>query len=363
MVELNAYEWLLAEGAVEVGGVFRRVMDLVLGAGGPPLLVEQRSWLEALARHPLKLYEVQEAVPGEGVRVKEVVSKGSAPVWVQERSASQNLVRWEILGARLIEVGEDRWEFSGGVYPLVRESLPVLIRRLRAVERKGGGASSTIIDAWLEHLTAPPRPAPKLVDARTGDALLLVTDHYRVKDWDGLAARLAAQPDVEGNRRDGWVRYLDDEDELLRSIRYAVNLGKGRDRIEIFARTRNRAEEAASWFQEVAGDAAVFMTRAMTDPAALFTQRREQPRQQAPEASPRLPQGTLEHLYRRWADEPVPALGNRTPRQAVRTAAGREKVVNLLKDYERHDRRRARQEGHEPASWRFLWDKLGLTPE
>ena len=34
-----------------------------------------------------------------------------------------------------------------------------------------------------------------------------------------------------------------------------------------------------------------------------------------------------------WLDTKVPALGNRTPRQAARTAAGRERLAALLADY------------------------------
>jgi hypothetical protein len=37
----------------------------------------------------------------------------------------------------------------------------------------------------------------------------------------------------------------------------------------------------------------------------------------------------LEHM-RGWLDEPVPALGNKTPRQAVRTARGRDAVTHSL---------------------------------
>ena len=36
---------------------------------------------------------------------------------------------------------------------------------------------------------------------------MLTTDHYRVTDWQALEALLAAQPDVEGDRKKGWGRF------------------------------------------------------------------------------------------------------------------------------------------------------------
>ena len=35
-----------------------------------------------------------------------------------------------------------------------------------------------------------------------------------------------------------------------------------------------------------------------------------------------------------WVDQPVPALNNRTPREAARSAGGRERLEALLADFE-----------------------------
>ena len=45
--------------------------------------------------------------------------------------------------------------------------------------------------------------------------------------------------------------------------------------------------------------------------------------------------------YAAWLDQPLPALNHRTPRECVRTAAGRAEVDLLLKDME-HMEQRAR---------------------
>lgn len=55
--------------------------------------------------------------------------------------------------------------------------------------------------------------------------------------------------------------------------------------------------------------------------------------------------------YAGWLDESIPALGNRTPRAAARTRAGRAKLVALLDDFERG-------EANLPAAERADFDEL-----
>ena len=360
MTYANANEWFVAEGEIELRGERRRAVDLVLGPGGPLFTVEVRQWLEGLAAHPLRLYEVQETLPGEGLWVKDV-SAGRAPrQWVRERSASQSLLRWEILGARLVPVGEE-WQLSGAVYPIPRAQLQGLRTGMRVAARAGGRSSAPIIATWLWLLTAPPAPLPELRDAGSGDALLLVTDHYEVTDWEELAAALARQPDVEGSRERGWGWLEGDAEQPFRRSKLAINPGKTADRVEVFARTRRMAEQGKAWLQQVAGHALVHRARELTAPVAAL--RQPPPAAVARPAPIQLPPEIHEELYRHWADQPVPALGGLSPRQAIRTPGGRREVVDLLKEHELQDQHSAREQGLEPASWRFLWEQLGLSPK
>ena len=75
----------------------------------------------------------------------------------------------------------------------------------------------------------------------------------------------------------------------------------------------------------------------------------------------RITHESLENHYRRQLDEPIPILGDITPRQATKTAKGREKVVAWLKRLENQ------LASHEPSgpmagydvAW--LWEELGVT--
>ncbi|MFQ5418299.1 MAG: hypothetical protein ACE5FL_14835, partial [Myxococcota bacterium] len=61
--------------------------------------------------------------------------------------------------------------------------------------------------------------------------------------------------------------------------------------------------------------------------------------------------------YAEWPDQIIPALGDRSPREAVRTAQGRGAVDVLLKDMENRERR---LEGADAFDFGALRRELGL---
>lgn len=62
----------------------------------------------------------------------------------------------------------------------------------------------------------------------------------------------------------------------------------------------------------------------------------------------------------RWIEEPLVSLGNRSPRNALRTAAGQRAVVELLKAYENQNSHHVRLFGGEIFEFEPLWGLLGL---
>ena len=68
----------------------------------------------------------------------------------------------------------------------------------------------------------------------------------------------------------------------------------------------------------------------------------------------------LHRAYAKWADEPIPALGDKTPRQAIATPAGLERVKGLLRSYENSEQRMAADQGRREISYAFLWDAVSL---
>ena len=63
----------------------------------------------------------------------------------------------------------------------------------------------------------------------------------------------------------------------------------------------------------------------------------------------------------RWTDEPISALDGRTPRQAITTPSGLERVKGLLREYEEGERQQSAAQGRPAVSYQFLWDALGIS--
>ncbi len=364
MLDINGRELVLAEGDLELETGSVRCLDLVFGPGGPLLDAVQRTYLEKLGRRPLGLYEVVESKPGEGFRLRDLLDEDEPVRWVVERSGSQGAGAAEgsVLAARLIP--GPSWKMSGAVYPFPEMHVLPVLQKLRsdpdaAVDPES--RSTILVDAWLGIFSMP---APRLVDASTGEETLLVNDHYRVVDWSGLEAALTAEPDVEEAAGGGWVR-LEDPQAAGRRPRLAINRRK-KDRIEAFARTRTLADDGRAWLERVAGDSLRWITREITDPTNVWDRRFDTPREPSPPAldPADLPAGfhqqLHEQLYREWPDEPVPALGDQTPRQAMKTPAGHRQVVSLLESYDRAEKGKARAEGRPPVDFGFLRQEIGL---
>ena len=68
----------------------------------------------------------------------------------------------------------------------------------------------------------------------------------------------------------------------------------------------------------------------------------------------------LDQHYRKALDEPIPALGNKTPRQCTRTKSGKKKVIAWLKYMENQEYRKASQSDGIPYDFSWMWNELGL---
>ena len=376
MLRVNIGDWLLAEACIEVEGQRRRLVDLALGPGGVLLSAEDRAWVERIASQPMGLYEVVAVDPGKGVEVKDLLDPEGRVLWVVERSGSKSLDPWTVLGARVVE-DEGEWVFSGGLYPLEPQEGLECLRRIRAElagrpvrsHDEGRIVRRVVVEAWIQRIIAAVRPPVlRFGDLQTGEPLVFVTDHYRVRDWDALEERLAGRDDVEGDREEGWSWLEGSPGDDLRRIRAALT-PKGGDRLEVFARTLARADEARAWLEGLAGDLVTHRVRDTVDPMTAMKRARGKPPAKPPE--PELPPDVLEELreravkqyYENWADQPIPALGGKTPREAVQTPEGREAVVALLKSYDQKEAERVRREGGRPMDFGFLWKQVGLERE
>ncbi len=372
-VMLNAMEWLLADGVIEYQGEAWETSELLLGPGGPALTTDERRWLQSLVGQPLRLYEVLETSPGEGMLLKDVLAPSRPAVYVQEKSGSCYFDPYDLVAVRIVPLN-GLHQLSGAVYPIPRASGLDLIAELRdeleglpSDDPAAKAITGTIIPYhWLELLLFPSE-MPELLDATTRDLILLVTDHYRVHDWDALAAALASQPDIEGGRDEGWDRTFEGDDGLPRTS-LAINLSKKPDGIEVFYRTQQYADQGRPWLEALAGASIGFLTREIADPkGAMSKAGPDAPKKLSkaidelpPEAVAQALQQYIHRLYADWADSPLQVLDGKSPREMIGTAEGLERVRFLLRTYEHGEAQQARDQQREPVSYAFLWKELGI---
>jgi hypothetical protein len=78
----------------------------------------------------------------------------------------------------------------------------------------------------------------------------------------------------------------------------------------------------------------------------------------SPEEERAITRDFMDKHYARVLDEKVPVLGNRTPRQAAKTKAGRAELVEWLKYLENANARNEALAGYD-TSW--IWEELGIS--
>jgi hypothetical protein len=368
IVHINAMEWLLAEGTMKIRRKRVRFMDLILGEGGPTLDAFLRDYLEKMAGQSMSLYEVDETTPGEGIWLVDTLSPEWERIWVEERAASRTFQPGEAFATRIVPT--EPKVMSGSSYFFYRtEYLQLRGEILKGPKDENervesSWVSTCIIKNWLLQLVAPSKP--EIVDA-SGEPVMLTTIHYRVKDWKLFKKALHNQPDVVGDEEDGWARLENPGSEASRVL-CAVNRLK-ENHIELFAPTQSSAEKGKRWLEKITEGTIEMISGSETDPTRdLGDTKKIEAEGPAPDFLADLTEQEKSDLYDRiyhkmyenWADELIPALGGRTPRQAVKTAKGKREVIELLRSYELGELEHAQMERRSPTGLAFLWEELGL---
>jgi hypothetical protein len=347
----------------------RTVAEAFLETAGRALPSRQRVLLERLSKARLRLYEVEEVRPEEGLRLVDLRSGES--VFVRERSATRQLQRWDILGVRVAPDEDGVLRLDGGVYFFAPEAKSNLLDHLRKEERKLRRRNEALDDDDLFRHFAPivhslwlaqalPPPKPRIVTAE-GDPLVFGKCVFDVLDERALRTALDRHGELVAEPDGGYLWVEDSRDGFTRT------LGEIRledRRLTLNVTSRQRAERGQALLAKTAGDAIRHratryesLASAMKARASAPAMPEETPIQSA-EAARILAEFKHGH-YRAWVDVPVPALGGRTPRHASRLKTVRPRLIDLLKEMENLEARTATSES--PAyDFGWMWGELGL---
>ena len=387
----------------------RNVVDEYLARRGWLEKRQATRYLQAVRDSTPSLYEVVALDPGRAVTVRDLVRE-TDPVKVPDPYVSEALALWDCFVARL--VGSDRTRrFGVSLLPFPRELVRMCLedltritkdlpKRLRREARKQGKkVDVSDLDAREFLLRSPMGPvfftnlfvSWHVRHAEAGPPGLRNTDdepfvpstvRFPITGSDAaVAATLDAVPEFDRADADefrwSWqgrelpTLKLPKEiagDDAEAGVGH-LTLGQAEivdGALLLHVNSVERAERGRDLLASRLGPLVGNPLTSHEDPAAQL--------QAAPEAPPSEPEGTgippevmeavlgahLEQHYRQVLDEPVPMLGNRSPRRAMKTKKGRAAVIEWLKDIENVESRTALQQGRRPVDLSWLWEELGI---
>jgi hypothetical protein len=348
----------------------RRVIDLFLERQGRSLDPAERAYLERVRESHLSLYSVIEIAPGRGLHVQELSTRRR--LFVHERTATeQQLVQWDILGARIVPDEDGRLRFEGALYLYPADAKRDLLRVFRAYRRdyRRNFPHETegeflrrhgmiFHHAWLDLVVF--RPLPTIVTAE-GDEMLLANVVFDVTDADAVRTALAADAAAQV-ADDGTVEWIEPDGDLTRAL--------GVFRIEghrgvLETTSRRRAGRGRAWLEAAAGHALSYKTTTLQSVESALRERRTAPAPASPvdvlpEELARVMREMQDRHYRDWLDTQIPALRGKTPREAARSASLRPLLIDLLRTMENHQARDV-QRGQPGYDMTWLWSELGIA--
>jgi hypothetical protein len=369
------------------------IADLYLKRRGWKETALNRAYIAGLRDAAVSLYEVSEIKRGESMLLRNLLAD-EAPVKVREKSATQSLKPWDRIAVRVVPE-RDHHVISGALLPFSREASDLLIdgmrRALKLGRRKELRLSTDQLrrcaplfaSAWLfAYLPKSLAPEAPHVTNSEGDELLFHDLRFPfaagVRQIE-VADLLAKMPAFEPAGPKFW-NWLEPEapkgfgskkgialDQTMSGARVLGTLEMTGKALILSVNSAQRAEWGMALIKDKFGDLLKSpLTTIRTVEQRMAERSGDRERQASADVPPDVARQILhDHLdrhYRDTLDQPVPALSGKTPRQAVRTAAGRRKTVEWLKLIEN---RSAAQQGTPLAEYDFgwMWDELGLAEE
>lgn len=389
----------------------RNIIDDYLKRRGWRESVSGRRYLQQLRDSVLSLYEVVAVSPGKHCDLRDLVRDGDT-IRVLEHMGTQNMVKWDRIAARVLE-SHGGHQFSGGILPFPQEASLKLLKVLgnsrkrfdkelaRVADKETAAkvaaaedlddlflrdAAPAFTTLWLTHtLESLHAPLPEMVN-RDGEPLLFTETRFAflAEQFDAIARRLDAAPEWERDHPDEhtWVWFpetpagdskpqrgmaLDTLQDGQRPISGNLELKPGV--LTLSTNSMERAERGKTALEALLHGLIGPALSKLQTPEQLLTKQDSRHRDnvdQAPRDTPdpamaaELIRDMLDQHYRQCLDQPIPMLGNKTPRQCAKSKKGREKVIDWLKHLENSEQRRAASQGQAPYDSRWMWEELKL---
>jgi hypothetical protein len=365
----------------------RNVVNDYLKRRGFRETTSTRAYMNGLRKSVMSLYEVSELRPGVSFLARDLI-RGGEPVLVHEKSGSRQLKPWDRVAARLVTVGP-KTLIAGGILPFDHEGANAFLEIVRERERALGpnegalvGLAPLFTTAWLaarlDGILNPNLPVLRNTD---GDPILFTTIRYPLLKgakaaavraaldrgpgfhrettafWNWLGDAPPASPAKTGDRGLTIGSWTPDGSTVLGTI----ELKRGRVILEVNSKERAATGQGllADLLDGLAGEPQI-TARTLEELQAGASS--DQPAEDTPALPPEFQQALqkewLDKYYRALLDQPVPMLGNRTPRELARSMEI-DPLAAWLKVMENGAARTASQGEIYDLAW--MWHELGIA--
>ncbi len=348
----------------------RTLVERYFETHGEQLQPRERVLLEAMRDSWPGVFEAETIEVGRGMHLRDLAT--GDVIFVHDVTASRELVRGDCILSRIEKVDGKLMFVSDGfsVPPAIRDEF------LKLIDKEAGASGQTraeyvrrsgnllyrkirnLSDKWIKNL--------QIVN-REGDALEFCHADYSVLNEPTLLAKLRTLEELleeSGKPGEAHFAWLEAAKSGPRSVYGHVQTGGGHLRLEAQSRTRLQLgrgllEAHAGSLLKHQGDACRPLDEIKRQAAVPG---------ESPECARPIPSEMERELilrmkaahYAKWPDDPLPALGGKTARQAVKTESGRQAVRELIRDMEAGEARGAKQ-GQPAFDFTWLRETLGLA--
>jgi len=352
----------------------RTALELYVEERGGALDDQGRRLVEAQRGAWFSLHEVVAVEPGQSLLLRDLLAGGERTV--EERSGSRTLGARDVILARILDLGDRsilarchtralKPRDADAARQTVRKALGARGATVSATKLRQATADGTILGTWQRVVDEVARRPPPHLQNTDGEDFILTVDHFDIADGASGAA-IAALLDLPDASRDD--QEDDDGGEVAISF---VKQGNARgvlpttlvgraivvgQTLRLETNSVERADRLRDLVRKRLGPQVTFRIREHADPLAQLDGPAGRgtagpPEPMPPEVLEVVRKMQAEH-YQRWLDEPVPALGGLTPRDAAkRKGAPRKKLDLLLAEFEN-------SEARAPAAQRFDFAQL-----
>jgi hypothetical protein len=354
-------------------------------------------YIEAALAAPFSFHEVVDCTPGRGFRLRDVLLGSETAVI--EHSGSTHAIAGDLLYTKVVPI--DGIAVLEGCTPVaippVYEPELIAFRAKHLAERERPGSellrecAIELRDLYLAFADRQLYPEPPQMANTDGEPFELRTLVYDIDSpreaFDALKDLAAGMPEDEilgGAEFDAagtlvrakidWRKKASAENAMLEHVTLGtirIELG----RLEADVNSAQRDERLRKLTEERLGERARFRVAKVqsvesilgreptaAEQAAARERKAESARlSERPEVRAAMTEMLRRH-YRAWLDDRIPALGNRTPREAVKDPDGREAVEALIAQIERDGVRMT--PALDPGIVKEMREALGLaTPD